>query len=91
MNYYVYYKVAAGRAETLRAQVDALFALVEKRTGVRGRWMRRRDDPQTYMEVYEGVRDAVGFEHHLALAVQAAHFDNVMEAGSARHMECFED
>lgn len=62
MNYYVYYKVAAGRAETLRAQVDALFALVEKRTGVRGRWMRRRDDPQTYMEVYEGVRDAAAFD-----------------------------
>jgi hypothetical protein len=24
--------------------------------------MRRRDDPSTYMEVYEGVRDATEFE-----------------------------
>jgi quinol monooxygenase YgiN len=62
LNYYVYYKVAPGRAEALRAQVDALFALVEKRTGVRGRWMHRRDDPSTYMEVYEGVQDAAAFD-----------------------------
>jgi len=62
LNYYVYYKVAPQRAEALRAQVEGLFALVEKRTGVRGRWMRRRDDPSTYMEVYEGVRDASAFE-----------------------------
>jgi hypothetical protein len=62
LNYYVYYKIAPERAEALRAQVDALFALVETRTGVRGRWMRRRDDPSTYMEVYEGVEDGAAFE-----------------------------
>ena len=31
-------------------------------TGVRGRWMRRRDDPLTYMEVYEDVNDEQAFE-----------------------------
>ena len=29
---------------------------------MRGRWMRRRDDPTTYMEVYEGVADGKAFE-----------------------------
>ena len=29
---------------------------------MRGRWMRRRDDPTTYMEVYEGVADEAAFE-----------------------------
>jgi hypothetical protein len=29
---------------------------------VRGRWLRRRDDPATYMEVYEGIADEVAFE-----------------------------
>jgi len=42
--------------------VDALFDRVERQCGVRGRWMRRRDDPTTYMEVYEGVKDEAAFE-----------------------------
>ena len=62
MNYYVYYKVAPGRVDELRPRIEALFSLLEKRSGVRGRWMRRRDDPATYMEVYEGVADERAFE-----------------------------
>ena len=46
----------------MRKRVQALFDVVEKQCGVRGRWMRRRDDPATYMEVYEGVSDEPGFE-----------------------------
>jgi hypothetical protein len=46
----------------LRAAVERLFATLERECGVRGRWMHRRDDPSTYMEVYEGVRDAAAFE-----------------------------
>ncbi|HEX7053994.1 MAG TPA: DUF4936 family protein [Burkholderiales bacterium] len=62
MNYYVYYKVDLARLAELRRKVDELFAAVEKECGVRGRWMRRRDDPATYMEVYEGVTDEAAFE-----------------------------
>ena len=46
----------------LRAAVERLFALLERDCGVRGRWMHRRDDPTTYMEVYEGVKDEKAFE-----------------------------
>lgn len=46
----------------LRAAVERLFAAIERQCGVRGRWMRRRDDPSTYMEVYEGIQDAAAFE-----------------------------
>lgn len=62
MNYYVYYKIAPERLAELRPRIVQLFETVEKQCGVRGRWMRRRDDPATYMEVYEGVRDERGFE-----------------------------
>ena len=46
----------------MRAKVRALFALVEEQFGIRGRWMRRRDDPTTYMEVYEGIKDERAFD-----------------------------
>ena len=62
MNYYVYYKIAPEEVSAIRVIVHALFDLIEKRCGVRGRWMRRRDDPSTYMEVYEGVQDEAAFE-----------------------------
>ena len=50
------------RLPELRAAVERLFALLERECGVRGRWMHRRDDPATYMEVYEDVKDAARFE-----------------------------
>ena len=57
MNYYVYYKVPPDRLAEITAGVELLFQTVQQNFGVRGRWMRRRDDPTTYMEVYEGVRE----------------------------------
>ena len=50
------------RLAELRPAVERLFALVERECGVRGRWMHRRDDPTTYMEVYEDVKDTALFE-----------------------------
>jgi hypothetical protein len=59
---YVYYRVEPARLEQLRAAVKGLFDTIERACGVRGRWLRRRDDPATYMEVYEGVQDEKTFE-----------------------------
>lgn len=61
-NYYVYYRVDAARLDATRASVQELFRIIERETGIRGRWMRRRDEPATYMEVYEGVTDDKSFE-----------------------------
>lgn len=65
-NFYVYYRVDAGKRDSLRTAVEGLFARIERETGVRGRWMRRRDDSSTFMEVYEGVADDTAFEALLA-------------------------
>jgi hypothetical protein len=65
VNYYVYYRISPEQLGAARAAVQSLFAAVEKACGVRGRWMRRRDDPSTYMEVYEDVKDEAGFEELL--------------------------
>jgi hypothetical protein len=62
LNYYVYYKLAPEHVDEFRPRVLSLFDLMQERCGVRGRWMRRRDDPSTYMEVYESVQDEAAFE-----------------------------
>ena len=66
MNFYVYYKVSPGQLAKLRPQVQDLFRQIREKFGVQGRWMQRRDDASTYMEVYEGVKDEAAFEALLA-------------------------
>ena len=61
-NYYVYYRVDAEKIGSLRVEIKKLFEELQKQTGISGRWMHRRDDPLTYMEVYEGVEDEAAFE-----------------------------
>jgi Domain of unknown function (DUF4936) len=61
-HYYVYYKISPQQAAPLRARVEIMFKTIETQCGVRGRWMHRRDDPSTYMEVYEDVKDPAAFE-----------------------------
>ena len=61
-HYYVYYKISPDQISRLRDAVQILFKTIEKQCGVHGRWMRRRDDPSTYMEVYEEVKHAAAFE-----------------------------
>ena len=65
-NYYVYYRVDPARLGFLRPEIEKLFEKVQRHSGVRGRWMHRRDDPSTYMEVYEGVKNEPAFEALLA-------------------------
>jgi len=54
--------VDSKRIAEVRAGVERLFAALERECGVRGRWMHRRDDAGTYMEVYEDVKDTAKFE-----------------------------
>ena len=61
-NYYVYYRADPARMETLRPAVQALFDAIERETGVRGIWLRRREEATTFMEVYKGVKDERTFE-----------------------------
>ena len=80
-SYYVYYRVEPGQVASLQEEVRLLFRSVEAATGVRGRWMRRRDEPTTYMEIYEDVRDEQAFE--ALLEREAA------KLGLERHVERF--
>lgn len=80
-HYYVYYKVE--ELDSLRPTVEKLFERIRTQTDIQGRWLRRRDDPSTCMEVYEGVSDTKAFEAVLEREAAAL--------GLARKTEIFID
>jgi len=88
-NYYVYYKADPATLDALARAVAELFDAVKKETGLAGRWMHRRDDAATYMEVFEGVRDEAGFEALLARESDRLGFDQFLQAGGVRRVERF--
>jgi len=86
-HYFVWYRVT-GDPAAARATVNALLEDVLGATGVAGRMLVRRDDPATWMEVYEGVTDVARFERALAAGAARHAVARWAERG-ARHAEPF--
>ena len=87
VHYYVWYRVHGNQADAQRV-IAALQDDVAARTAVRGRVLVRRDDPATWMEIYEGVSAPEAFERELAAAV-VHHGAAAMAHQGARHVEAF--
>jgi len=87
VHFYVWYRVN-GDPATVRAAIDAVLRDLALRTHVSGRVLVRRDDPRTWMEVYEHVGDAPLFERELAAAVLRHGIAGLVEGGQ-RHAEPF--
>lgn len=88
-SYYIYYRVDAAQTEACTDAVRKLLAMVQQHTGIRGRVLTKRNEPLLWMEIYEEVTDEAKFEWELAEAVAASGINNLLQAGSARHVECF--
>lgn len=86
-HYYVWYRVHGDHAGA-HAAVTALMQDVHRNAGVTGRVLVRRDDPRTWMEVYEHVADPATFEQELAAAAARHDVARWTEAGG-RHTEPF--
>jgi hypothetical protein len=88
-SYYVYYRVDAGKVGSLKLEIKKLFEEIQKQTGICGRWMHRRDDPLTYMEIYEGVKDEAAFEALLERECGLLGLQQFVAAGTGRRREIF--
>jgi len=84
---YVYYRVRRDSAAA-RAAIAALFAEVERRTGVAGRLLARCDDRRTWLEVYEPVIRWPTFGRVLEAAVRT-HGAAALAEDGRRHVERF--
>lgn len=88
MDYYIYYRVRAAQAQTLRDKVVPMQAALQRQHRVGTALKRRpdnRDGIQTWMEVYLAVPD--GFDAALADAMAAAEITQMIDG--ERHIERF--
>ena len=89
IDYYIYYRIDTTREAALLAALSAMQASLLAATGVAGRVRRRLDDPQTWMEVYEGVNNQRLFELELGCHVQSHGLYDFLAPESVRHLERF--
>jgi hypothetical protein len=87
--FYVYYHVSQASTAAARRAVLALFEDIRASTGIAGRLARRRDEPQTWMEIYERVADGDAFSRALQAGVTRHGLNMVLETGTTRKTEIF--
>lgn len=90
-SYYIYYRIEPSQAAACGEAVTKLLEAVHRRTGIRGRVLKKRNEPLLWMEIYEGVADDAQFEWELAESVAAAGIQPLLQQGGSRHTECFSE
>ena len=89
-SYYVYYRVEPATAAACAPRIRELLATVRQATGITGLLLKKRGEPSLWMEVYERVADGAQFERELAAAAGRLKVQDFLQAGTTRHVECFE-
>ena len=89
--YYIYYRVDPAKVTACGPRIGELLAAVRKATGIAGRLMKKRGEPNLWMEVYENVADDAKFERELAEAVARLKAQEFLLPGTPRHVECFQE
>ena len=89
-SFYIYYRVDPTKSAESELRVGELFAAMQKATGISGQLLRKRGESNLWMEVYLGVQDDAKFEWELADVAGRLKFQELLQEGTTRHMECFE-
>ncbi|MBS0356964.1 MAG: DUF4936 family protein [Proteobacteria bacterium] len=88
-HYYIYYPVRIGTEADLARVLHLLQADIHRETGVAGRFLRKADDPWTWMEIYENVGAPAEFERSLEQAVERQGVARFIADDGRRHTERF--
>ncbi len=89
-SYFIWYRVQAdahGVVTDAETVIRAMMGRLACRSGIAGHLLKKRDEPATWMEIYQGVGDGERFERELARAVEE--YDVEMFCVDRRHTECF--
>ncbi len=88
-HYFIYYPVRIGMEADLARGLYNLQAEIQASTGIAGRFLRKADDPWTWMEIYENVLDVPAFDAALEQAIERHGLMRFLEDGGRRHTERF--
>ena len=88
--YFIYYKVDLAKAEAALPAIHAALDDIERACGLRGRLMRRTDEPSTWMEVYDRVENPEALERAVDAAVAKHELQRFLKPGTRRMFEKFE-
>jgi hypothetical protein len=89
LSFYIYYHIKIGASAAAEKRIREMQETLTKRTGIAGRLLKKRGEPQLWMEVYENVAETGGFEQALNHAVEEYGLRLHLQPGSQRHTECF--
>jgi len=89
-SFYVYYRVDPTKAAACEPRIRELLAAVRNATGISGKLMKKRGEPNLWMEIYLNVTDDASFEWELAEAAGRLNVQEFLLPGTPRHVECFE-
>jgi hypothetical protein len=84
---YVYYRIDPAQAPLAAERIDALLSAMVPHCSAPPRRLRRCDEAETWMEIYEGIADLATFTATLHAA--AHDFDCAAFIRGERHLECF--
>ena len=90
-SYYIYYRVDPAKAAASERRIGELMERMRKATSVHGRLLKKRNEPNLWMEIYEHVSDEAKFEWELAEAVDHLKIQELLLPGTPRYIECFEE
>lgn len=90
-HYYIYYRVAPEQTSHVESAWQRTQLEIETQSGIRGRRLKKCDDPSLWMEVYENIPKNLAFEEILSRAAAQSGLANLLAFGEKRHVECFQD
>lgn len=89
-HYFIYYRIRDDiDVDDAHASVRSMQIDLQKKSGVAGRLFIRSHEDATWMEVYEGVSAPQAFEQTLSELIRIHGLEDLVQQGSARHMERF--
>lgn len=90
-HYYIYYRIQPKFTAAIETAIQRMQLEIKAQLGITGRLLKKRDDPELWMEVYENVAENAAFEEVLHLLETETAIADLLDPGSKRHIECFQD